>query len=98
MRQMNDFALDGNGDLLIVAGDFVVVESTEEHMKSMLVDNYGDYPYDPLNCVGAFNYEDDDVQGDLPGAIAKTFAADGMDVVKIKVDGDLNVEVDAYYK
>ena len=80
MRKMNDIAVDNTGDLLIVNGDFAIVESTAEHQRSILLDNVGDYPYDPLNCVGAVNYLDDEGADKIINAIAKKFMQDGMEV------------------
>ena len=88
-----DIGLDSDGDLLIVNGDFVIVESTMEHMKSLTIDSPGDYKQNPLVGSAALSYSDDEGPQALLRMIAQQFAADGIDVTSLGInpDGSLNV-------
>ena len=95
-KKMMDIGLDANGDLLIVNGDFVSVESTEEHQKSIILDGPGEYPFAPLATVGVWSYIDDEGPQKLTQAIAAKFTQDGMEVNSISVQAGV-INVDAYY-
>jgi hypothetical protein len=99
-RQQMDFKVDDNGDRYInpVTGDFAIVESTGQHQKNLIIIDKGEILDNPTVGVGAWGYIDNDELDQLPGAIATEFAKDGMDVVKINMDDEGNVESDAFYK
>jgi hypothetical protein len=95
---MMDIGFDTDGDLLIRGGDFVVVESTGEHQKQLILLDKGEIKDNPTVGVGAFGYIDNEELDQLPGAIAVEFARDGMDVVRVALDKAGNVQADALYK
>jgi len=102
-RNMGDYARNNDGDLKISGGDFVVVESTAEHQRSLLTDNQGEYKQNPLVGVGAIKYIDDDT-GSLPRVIVQQFMQDGMDMSNMQVnqagfnDNKEKIFPNAYYK
>ena len=100
-RLMNDIGLvpvDGGEDLAIVAGDFVVVESTAQHQSQLILNNKGEFKQNPSICVGAFDYLDGEGYGDLIKEISREFAGDGMDVKGVALGGDGVIKSDAFYK
>lgn len=99
---MMDIGLDDNADLKVANGDFVVVESTKEHVRNLILCNKGEFKEQPTMCVGAVNYIDDENPGDLIQAITEELLKDGVSVRKVKpvTTGPLSgtVEVDGFYK
>lgn len=53
---MKDFLTDDNGDLLIVNGDFVIGESSHQHINDIVLSNKGDFKQWPLLGFGAHRY------------------------------------------
>jgi hypothetical protein len=49
---MKDFALDDNGDMLIVNGDFAIEEGESQHLEDMLLCPAGGWITDPLLGIG----------------------------------------------
>jgi hypothetical protein len=94
---MRDVLLDGNDDLSVSAGDFVVGGSANQNQKALIIDHPGDWKEHPTVGVGAFDYTD--LEGDasaLANAIAKAFTADGMRVEDVKIINGI-IEADADY-
>ena len=95
--------LDGSGalvgeDVAVVAGDFSVVESSEQHGVELIENNKGDFKENPAICVGAVNYLDgDDVSG-LLNAISEQFLLDGIDVKGVALGADGSINASGYYK
>lgn len=99
-KQMMDIGLKdvaGGVDLMVVNGDFVIVESTARHQKELTLNTKNDFKGSPTICVNAFSYVDDDRPGDLAQAISESFAGDGMDVKSVTVDRQWDVDTDAFY-
>jgi hypothetical protein len=97
MRQMMDYELDGDGDLLIVNGDWAVTESTYMHQKKLIVCQPGEYKADPTVGVGALNYIDDEgVQG-IVRKISQQFMQDGMEVKQVVLGADGVIHSEAEY-
>ena len=101
---MIDYAVDGNRDLKISSGDFVRVESTYAHQRSLLVDAKGDYKQNPTICVDVESYEDGSDKGAVIRAITTEFMRDGMEVVDLSPnpnatsDSTVRVFNNAFYK
>lgn len=94
---MIDIELDATEDLAIANGDFVVVESTAQHQRQLILNNKGDFKQNPTLGVGALNYMDDENFQQLIRAISVEFARDGMDVKRVILAKDGIVKSEAYY-
>jgi len=94
---MMDLALTANGDVAVNAGDFMVVESTAEHQKELLLNYPDEFRQNPGICVGAWNYIDDENFFDLVRQMSLKFAQDGMQVNGILVLPNGHLRSDAYY-
>lgn len=53
---MKDFLLDENGDLAIENGDFVIRDSKEQDVATLIMANKGEFKEFPLVGFGAINY------------------------------------------
>ena len=97
-RQMVDIGLDSDGDLAIVSGDSIMAESTPQHQQQLILNNKGDFKQNPVSCVGAFDYLDDENFTELIRAISIEFAKDGMDVLGVTTTQGGIIASDAFYK
>ena len=106
-KEMNDIglvAVSGGEDLLISGGDFVVVESTAQHQRQLILNNKGEFKQNPNICVGAVNFIDDEGRGNIIREITMQFIQDGMDVVDMSPnqasvsDSTVKVFLGASYK
>ena len=97
-RPMIVIGLDASDDLEIATGDFVVVESTAQHQRQLILNNKGDFKQNPTISVGVLNYMDDENFQQLIRAISVEFARDGMDVKRVALAKDGVVKSDAYYR
>ena len=95
--KMMDIGLDTNDDVLIVANDFAIVESTGQHQRQLILNNNGDFKQNPTICVGVLDYVDDEDFQNLIRAISIEFAKDGMDVKSITLTTAGIINSDAYY-
>lgn len=95
-RQMDDVRLDDD-DLLIAAGDFTIVDGTQQHQEQLLLNTKGDFKENPTICVGAFNYLDDERFQGLLREISIEFSRDGMEVYSLVVDEEGRVITNAVY-
>ena len=95
--QMIDIGLDDNYDLLLIAGDFTVTESTAQHQQQLILNNKGDFKQNPTICVGVFDYLDDEYFQDLIRAISVEFTRDGMDVKSVQLSPAGVINSDAFY-
>ncbi len=96
-KQMIDIVFDSSEDLAIAGGDFAADESTAQHQRQLLLNNYGDFKQNPAICVGAFDYLDDENFQSLMRAISIQFMKDGMDVKSVVLNASGTVNSDAYY-
>lgn len=99
-KQMMDIGLapvTGGEDLLEMAGDFLVMESTAMHQQELILNNKGDFKQNPAICVGAFDYLDDERFNDLIRAISIEFTKDGMDVKSVAQGANGVINSDAFY-
>ena len=95
--QMIDIGLDVNEDAAIVAGDFIVEESTGQHQRQLILNNKGDFKQNPTICVGVPDYMDDEKFRNLIRAISVEFTKDGMDVKSVALSPGGIIKSDAYY-
>lgn len=95
---MDDFILDTSTlDLIILNGDFLVDESTEQNQHLLLLENKSDFKENPKICVGINGYLLDEAEQDMMREIRSQFENDGMKVNKL-VYADNKIKVDAPYK
>ena len=80
---MTDYLLDGNNDLLVENGDFVMGDSTLQNQNLLLWGAPGAYKQYPTVGVGVFNYLKDDNTDDMLRAIRQQFTQDGMTVNRL---------------
>jgi len=93
----NDILLDGDFDLQIADGDFVVGDATLQHQQLLILIEKGELREFPTRGVGIKSWLLDDRAGDLNGAIKREFEADGMTVNSVRqVNGE--IKVDANYE
>ena len=92
-----DYKYDPDYDLLIAHGDFVLAESTEQHQKDLILQNYGDDRLYPFIGVGIIKYINDDNFGDVKREIRKQFELDGMEVERLTVYEDGATDIKAIY-
>lgn len=92
-----DILLNDDFDLQLVAGDFVVGESTAQHQKLLILSDKGEFKEIPMRGVGSRRYLEDDTPDNLAREIRTEFAADGMTVNKIQIAADLTIQVGANY-
>ena len=91
-----DFVRDGE-DLLIVAGDFVVDESTTQHQKDIIVCEKGWNKFFPLAGVGIYTYlNDSETAIGLKQAIRYELARDGQVGEKVGIKG-CKIQIEAVY-
>jgi hypothetical protein len=93
-----DFTLDGNSDLLIESGDFVLSHSDGMHMEHIIYSNLGYWRNAPLVGVGIEYYLNASVgTADVKREIKIQLEADGYQVQSIDVafKPTLTVAIDA---
>lgn len=97
-KEVFDILLDDNDDLVVKNGDIVIGESTEQHIKAVLIANKGEFRDVPFFGVGLNNYlKADGQQVVLKREIEKMMTLDGMQVNKIQVS-DSVYEIEGFYK
>lgn len=88
-----DIILDEDFDLLFQSGDLVMGESTQQHQELLLLTAKGEIREFPTRGVHLRSWLQDDIGGDLNGAIKREFETDGMTVKSIRVvQGKVNVK------
>lgn len=99
MAEVFDFMDDeSTGDLLIANGDFVVGESTLQHVKDLLITQKGQYRLHPDAGIGIDQFINDDVTNDeLASVIQAGIANDNATVSILKVNSVNSIEIVAKY-
>ncbi|SHF31934.1 hypothetical protein [Chryseobacterium vrystaatense] len=92
-----DILLDENFELQFSDGDFTVGESTYEQQKTLLFADKGEMKLFPKNGVGVRRYLEHEKPEDLAREIRQEFFADGMTVHHVKIDENLEIDIDADY-
>lgn len=96
---MQDYKQTPNGDLDLTAGDLLVVESTRQHQRDLLLADKGHIRYKPQAGVGVVNF----LLENEPTALMRTtrheFTGDGMTVARVVCDKITNeLDIDAEYE
>jgi len=93
-----DFLSDEHGDLLIKDGNFVVGESTGQHIRNLLLANKGEYKQFPTIGVGINSFLLDDLDDrELSRMITTEFENDGMIINRLSVRSLEDLEIEAEY-
>ena len=94
---MIDIKQTDTGDVDLTTGDIVLVESTGQHQRDILIASQGHYKETPGTGVGSFNYLLGADESAYLRVIRKQFSKDGMRVASVGyVHG--NVKVAAEYE
>jgi hypothetical protein len=99
-NQMNDIALTEGSqldDMQTNNGDFIIVESTAEHQRQLLLNDKGEFKENPTTCVGVYNYLDDEGLQELSRDVTVVYAEDGMTVNSVQLAPDGTLDIDANY-
>lgn len=95
---MKDILLDENNDLLIKDGDFVIGESDNEHIKSILIANKGEWKEFPELGVGMEELLNDDAYNQFLIDAKNNLEYDGMLVKNVGFTDEGTLNIDAKYK
>jgi len=93
-----DFALDENGDLLIINGDFVIEDSSNQNIEDILNSYKGYYKEFPFLGVGIFSYIRSTGRVlEMKNLIKLQLESDGFRVNKINIIDleKMEIEIDA---
>ena len=97
-REVYDYLSNEGGDILIKDGDFVIGESTEQHIHDMLLSHKGEWREFPWFGVGLTEYLKDEGQKvALRKEIEKMMSLDGAIPSLIKLN-ELPFVVEGAYK
>lgn len=92
-----DFIVGDDGDLFIKNGDLAFGESTEQHQRDLVLAMPGEFRQSPLIGCGIRTELLNSIAPDeLRIAIQREFERDGMQVVRLAVNGDA-ISIDAHY-
>lgn len=97
-KNMNDFLLDTNGDMLTKNGDFVVGNSEQQQQGLLLMLPKAAIKEYPDATVGLLNYLESEDSAGLLREVRTRFAQDGMQVKKVGFEANGKLEIDAPYK
>lgn len=100
MAKVKDILIDtATGDLLIKDGDFVIGESTKQHMNDLMVSQKGNYKLDPLIGVALrdFLLEDNNYSEDLKREIMEQYEADGINIQQMNLNSPDDIIVTGEY-
>ncbi len=93
---MIDYLMDANDDLQIANGDLVRGTSDNQHKRSLLLAEKGDYKQYPTATVGLSSYLNDDSPSNLLREIRLRFSDDGMTVYQLGFVGTKLVDIAEY--
>ncbi|MCW3467644.1 hypothetical protein [Chitinophaga nivalis] len=94
---MKDILLNKETDLDIAAGDLVTGSSELQQQELLLINNKGTIKEFPATGIDAYGYLQDNNTTELLYEIRRQFLADGMEVVKIDITGNGQLNIDANY-
>ena len=86
-----------NDDLLLQDGDFVIGESTYQHQRFLLLAEKGEFKATPKTGVGSRKFLETQNPNDFAREVRQEFTSDGMIVNKIKIEENLEINIDAQY-
>jgi hypothetical protein len=93
-----DLLLNENFEILILGGDFVSGEATDQHKKILLLVNPGELKHSPMVGVGISQaLKDEDGLSSLLSVVKAEFEKDGMKVQGLGIENGRIIE-NSYYK
>lgn len=93
---MTDILLNENMRPVIQNGDFVLGDATAQNQHLLILCEKTQFKDRPMRCVGAARFLENSNPDAFPREIRQEFAADGMKVNLIKVEGS-ELSIDASY-
>lgn len=98
MQVFDYIDLATTGDILIQNGDFVIGESTAQHMQDLLIADKGQYRLHPEVGVGIDQFINADFYADeIAAAIQDDYTYDGLRISKLIVHSGQDVSINASY-
>ncbi len=98
MKEVFDILSDESGDLMIKNGDFVIGESSLQHIHDIVIAEKGEYKQYPMLGVGIRQeLLSNTTEVELKHMIRKELELDGMTVEQIKFNHG-EIDIDAYYE
>lgn len=82
---------------LIQDGDFVIGESTYQHQRCLLLADKGEFKQFPKVGVGSKRFLESQNPNDFAREVRQEFTSDGMVVNQIKIEDNLEINIDAQY-
>lgn len=92
-----DILLTANFNLLLENGDFAIGESTYQHQNILIHGDKGELKQSPTRCVGAKRFLECEKPDNLAREIRQELRQDGMEVRKIEIDDNLEINIEANY-
>lgn len=94
-----DIALDADGDLRIVNGDFVLEESDQMHIEHIVESDKGNWRETPLQGVGIVRFLNSDHtiknKGQLVRKIRLQLAYDNLEILKLEILKNSQISIEA---
>lgn len=94
---MTDIQLTEEDDIDLSTGDVRYGESTRQHQRDILICAPGDFKQAPTVGVGSVRYLHDNLPDDYLRRVRKQLQQDGMNVLEVAYDQDMDLIVDASY-
>lgn len=99
MAQVFDIALDSDLDIAFDGGDFVIAETTEQHMNLLLVAAKGSFTESPAAGVALQSWLNDETgSAEVRHAIQKELEADGMTIEFLSAKNIDQIQIVAGYE
>lgn len=95
---MIDIKFDADGDIDLSNGDIHYGVLPGQHQQDLIIVSKGHLKGSPAVGVGAINYLNDEDPENFLRKVRREFIADGMNVVKVGINKQGNLIVDAHYK
>ncbi len=94
---MKDYILNGDGDMDILEGDFMVGEADLQHQYLLLMSDKGSFKQFPDMGVGVGHFLETEDEAELMREIRKQYEADGMQVGTIEYNKQ-KLKINAQYQ
>ena len=92
-----DLLLDPTGDLLVVDGDIVFGEATNQNIKMVVLSEKGSFKERPDIGVGIRGYLNDEKGNNLAKVVTDELGKDGADVLFVDFNEDGKMQIEASY-
>lgn len=98
MANINDILIDTNNDILIKIGDFVIGESTYQHIYLILSSQKGEWKANPLLGIGIEDKIGDNDNNYWKYMIRSELIKDGIEIERLDISNDQLIIINAKYK